>query len=206
MDFSAIPRPAFGRLALHAEEARAVFTTKATVRRALMFKEASALLSRLPGPGEAVHAILTGRYDLMLLLVAILDLQRAPCRRLRIATLCYNRRNAVELLGLLESKKICGLTLLCSSFFREHNKELHQWFRDELEAFPGSTIAHARSHCKVIAFDFADGTGLVAESSANLRANGNREQLVLLNDRALHDWHAKWIEELTDHDHHHEAD
>jgi hypothetical protein len=136
----------------------------------------------------------------MLLLVAILDMHRAACRRLRIATLCYNRRNAVELLGLLESKRIGGLTLLCSSFFVEHNRELHEWFHGELAAFPGSRIAHARSHCKVFAFDFADGTGLVAESSANLRANGNREQLILLNDRALHDWHSHWIDELVNHD------
>jgi len=196
MDFSAIPRPAFGRHAQHVAENQppVVLSVKTAARRAMMFKEAKELLAQLPGPGEAVHAIMTGRYDLTLLLVALLDLHPAACRRLRIATLCYNRRNAAELLGLLESKKVGALTLLASSFFRDHNKELDEWFRGELAEFPGSTTAVARSHCKVVCFDFADGVGLVMEGSANLRTNGNREQLFLCHDRALHDWHAQWID------------
>jgi hypothetical protein len=140
---------------------------------------------------------MTGRYDLMLLLVALLDLHPAPCRRLRITTLCYNRRNAVEMLGLLEAGKVGGLTLLASSFFRGHNKALCEWFAGELAAYSGSVAAYARSHCKVVCFDFADGAGLVLEGSAKLRTNGNREQLVLCHDRALHDWHALWIDDLV---------
>src|ERR1700719_4500437 len=170
MDFSAIPRPAFGRHAQHAEDKTpGVLTTKAKARRAMMFKEAKELLSALPGPGEAVHAVMTGSYDLMLLLVALLDLHPAPCRRLRIATLCFNQRNSVELLGLLEAGKIGGLTLLASDFFRGHNKELFEGFRADLKEFAKSKIAAARSHCKVVCYDFADGAGLVLEGSANLR-------------------------------------
>ena len=198
MDFAAIPRPAFGRHAQHAEDkAPGVHHAKATARRAMMFKEAKELLSALPGPGEAVHAIMTGRYDLMLLLVALLDLHPTPCRRLRIATLCFNRRNAVEMLGLLESGKIGGLTLLASSFFKANNKELFESFRDDLADFPTSRIAAARSHCKVVCFDFADGTGLVLEGSSNLRTNSNREQMALMNDRGLHDFHAAWLDRMV---------
>jgi hypothetical protein len=198
MDFSTIPRPAFGCYAQHVEDkAPAVLKAKAKARRAVMFKEAGELLAVLPGPGEAVHAIMTGGYDLMVLLTALLEIHPAPCRRLRIATLCYNKRNAVELLGLLESGKIGGLTLLASDFFQSHNKELGEWFQGELAAFPGSKTAVARSHCKVVCFDFADGAGLVLEGSANLRTNGNREQMILCHDRTLHDWHAQWIDELV---------
>jgi hypothetical protein len=198
MDFQAIPRPAFGRHAQHAEDKTpGVVSVKAATRRAMMFREAGQLLRSLPGPGEAVHALMTGSYDLMVLLAALLDLHPFPCRRLRIATLCYNKRNAVELLGLLETGKVGGLTLLASSFFRGHNKELDEWFRGELTAYPGSRTAAARSHCKVVCFDFADGTGLVLEGSANLRTNGNREQMLLCHDRQLHDWHAQWIDELV---------
>ncbi len=140
---------------------------------------------------------MNGNYlDLMVLLVALLDLHPAPCRRLRIATLCFNKRNAVELLGLLESGKIGGLTLLASTFFQGHNKELDEWLRGELAGYPGSKTAAARSHCKVVCFDFEDGAGLVLEGSANLRTNGNREQMILCHDRELHDFHAAWIEEI----------
>ena len=198
MDFNAIPRPAFGRQALHAEDKTpSTLTAKATVRRALMFKEAKELLCALPTPGESVHAIMTGRYDLMLLLVALLDLHPAPCKRLYVATLAFNKRNAVELLALLESGKIGGLTLLASSFFRDHNKGLVEWFAEEIAEYPGSVAAYARNHAKVICFDFADGAGLVLETSANLRTNGNWEQLTVMRDRPLHDWHALWISERT---------
>jgi len=201
MDFSAIARPAFGKLAQHVEaKSPGVFTGKTAARRAMMFKEARELLTALPKPGESVHGIMTGAYDLMVLLVALLDLHPAPCRRLRIATLCYNRRNAVELLGLLESAKIGGLTLLASDFFRGHNKEVDEWFRGELAAFPSSRTAAGRSHCKVVCFDFADGAGLVLEGSANLRTNSNREQIALINDRPLHDFHATWIDDMVNRD------
>ena len=87
--------------------------------------------------------------------------------------------------------------MLASDFFRGHNKELDEWFRGELTAYPDSRIAAARSHCKVVCFDFADQAGMVLEGSANLRTNGNREQLALVNDRALHDFHAAWIDQMV---------
>jgi hypothetical protein len=198
MDFGAIPRPAFGRHAQHVEaKGPGVHNAKATARRAMMFKEARELLSVLPDPGEAVHAIMTGTYDLCVLLAALLDLHPAPCRRLRIATLCFNRRNTVELLGLLESGKIGGLTILASSFFKGHNKGLFETFRDELAAFPGSKIAAARSHAKLALYDFADGTGLMVEGSANLRTNNNAEAVAVIRDRSLHDFFARWVDDWT---------
>jgi hypothetical protein len=35
----------------------------------------------------------------------------------------------------------------------------------------------------------------VFEGSANLRTNNNTEQLTIIRDRAIHDWHAEWIDE-----------
>jgi len=201
MDFSTTPRPtfgnsrpAFGRLQQHCEDLTNPFKGKAAIRRALMFKEAAELLTALPGPGESVHCIQSGNVDLCVILMAILDMHPAPCLTLRIATLCWAKRNCVELLAALESKKIGTLTLLASNFFKSHYKELDQWFRDELAAFPGSRTATARSHCKVVCIDFADGSALVLEGSANLRSNHNLEQLTISRDRDLHDWYAAWID------------
>jgi hypothetical protein len=190
-----VNRPAFGRLAQHQEERPTAFKGKAAVRRAMMFKEAAELLTALPGPGgESVHCIQSGNLDLCVALMAILDMHPAPCLTMRVATLCYAKRNCLELLAALESKKIGTLTLLASNFFKSHYKELDQWFRDELAAFPGSRMATARSHAKVVCIDFADGTALVLEGSANLRSNHNAEQLSITSDRALHDWYAAWID------------
>src|SRR5262249_4635712 len=113
---------------------------------------------------------------------------------------CYNRRNAAELLGLLDARPALELTLLVSAFFRDHNKQLHEWFAGELGAHPRARIAAARSHCKVVCFDLGADDGLEFEGSANLRTNRNREQLTAIRDRQLHDWHATWIDNLVNAD------
>jgi hypothetical protein len=120
------------------------------------------------------------------------------CRHLRIATLCFSKRNAAELLSLLDARPGMALTLLVSSFFRDHNKGLFETFADDLKAHQDARLAAARSHCKVVCFDVSADDALVFEGSANLRTNKNREQLAVFRDRALHDWHAGWIDEMVD--------
>ena len=115
---------------------------------------------------------------------------------MRIATLCYNARNLTEMVRLLDSGAVGQMTLLCSAFFRDHNTEL---WEETLEEFRDrrQRAAAARSHAKVVTFAFTDGRRLAVEGSANLRSNGNREQLLLADGAALHDWHAGWIDELV---------
>ena len=71
----------------------------------------------------------------------------------------------------------------------------------DLTGFPCVTVAAARSHCKVVCFDLGKRDALVVEGSANLRTNKNIEQLTAFRGRALHDWHAAWIDELVRADH-----
>ena len=138
-----------------------------------------------------------GTFDLCQVIIATVN--RVPsCRHLRIATLCFSKRNAAELLGLLESRPALRLTLLVSAFFRSHNKELFEGFAADLQDLADrASIAAARSHAKVVAFDLGDGDGLVFEGSANLRTNGNREQLTAIRDAELCKWHSEWIDSLV---------
>ena len=101
------------------------------------------------------------------------------------------------MLSLLDARPGLALTLLVSSFFRDHNKGLFEAFADDLKAHPHARLAAARSHCKVVCFDVSMDDGLVFEGSANLRTNKNREQLAVFRDRPLHDWHAGWIDEMV---------
>jgi hypothetical protein len=194
MHFATAPRVTFARKpadaglpAPHAERAKA--------RRAARLARAADALAVLPGPGEAVHALLTGRFDLMHLLVALID-RLGTVDAMRIATLCYNARNLAEMTALLDSGRVKSLTLLCSDFFRQHNKAL---WEQTLEQFRprGQRAAAARSHAKVVTFAFTSGRRLTLEGSANLRSNGNREQLLIADGAALHDWHSAWIDELV---------
>jgi hypothetical protein len=45
--------------------------------------------------------------------------------------------------------------------------------------------------------EWAGGACLTLETSANLRTNSNQEQLTLVNDRPLCDWHGAWIDALV---------
>lgn len=198
LSFRDLPRPAFGRAAQHAD-APPRLHTRAERRYRRAARTAAELLPDLPAPGTAVHCLMLGTFDLCQVIAATVTSAPA-CRHLRIATLCYSKRNVAELCGLLEPRPErvpLALTLLVSLFFREHNKELHEWAVAELGQFPNVRIGAARSHCKVALFDLGDGDGLVLEGSANLRTNKNREQLVAVRDRELHDWHAGWIDTLV---------
>jgi hypothetical protein len=167
---------------------------KADGRRFAMLAAADEVLGVLPGPGESVHTLMTGFYDLMHVIVRLLD-RLGPCPSLRIATLSYNARNLAELSRLIEAGRVGTVSLLCSAFFRDHNKDLFQRTREAL-AGAGGRVAAARNHCKVVCLRYPPGERLVLEGSANLRTNRNREQLTLVRGDTLHDWHCSWIDEV----------
>jgi hypothetical protein len=190
----AAPRVSFGRRPV-GNGTPHPHTDRAAVRRTAQLVEAADALAVLPGPGEAVHALMTGRYDLMHLLVCIID-RLGTVEAMGVATLSFNARNLAEMVALLDAGKVKTLTLLCSRFFAEHNAGL---WEEALSDFRqrGQRAAAARSHAKVITFAFASGRRLTVEGSANLRSNGNREQLLIADGAGLHDWHAAWIDELV---------
>lgn len=194
--FAAIPRPAFGSARQHLPQHPPRHLARAEHRYQRAARTAAELLPGLPQPGEAVHALMTGTDDLCQVITATAA-RLTTLRVLRIATLCFSKRNAAELLALLEHRPELRLSLLVSAFFRGHNKELVERFAADLADHPTATRAAARSHCKVVAFDVADDDGSVIEGSANLRTNKNREQLCVIRDCGLHDWHAAWIDEMV---------
>ena len=86
---------------------------KADSRRFAMLAAADEVLSVLPGPGESVHCLMTGFYDLMHVIVRLID-RLGPCPSLKIATLSYNARNLAELSHLVETGGAVTVSLLCS--------------------------------------------------------------------------------------------
>lgn len=195
-NFAAITRPVFGRAAQNQPAPPKPLRTKAEARYQRAARTAAELLPELPEPGEAVHALMLGTFDLMQVITATMRFV-PTCSHLRIATLCFSKRNAAELLGLLESFPQLRLTMLVSEFFKGHNAELFEKFADEMKMHPTARLAAARTHAKVVIFDLGAEDGLVFEGSANLRTNGNREQLAVFRDRCLHDFHAEWIDQMV---------
>ncbi len=196
LSFGSIPRPAFGSAKQHLAAPAGTaprLTTKADRRHMRAALLAAELLPELPKPGETVHALMLGTFDLCQVIGATAKLL-PDLRHLRIATLCYSKRNVKELAHLLETRPGLALTLLVSVFFVVNNKDGHEQTVAELTAYPNVTIGADRNHCKVVTFDFGKRDGLTFEGSANLRANKNREQLTATRSRPLHDFHAAWID------------
>ena len=197
LSFASIPRPAFGSVKQHLEAPKPAprLTTKADRRHAHAAKTAAELLPAIPEPGETVHALMTGGYNLCQVIVATAKLL-PDLKHVRIATLCFNKRNVSDLCALIETRKI-ALTVLTSRFFRNHNRDGYAASKVAFEAFPGCRLAYAKNHAKVTTFDFGTGDALVFEGSANLRANDSLEQLAAFRSRPLHDFHAAWIDDLV---------
>jgi hypothetical protein len=165
-------------------------------RRAAGIKEAADTLAQLPAEGESLHCVMTARLDMTDVVNALLG-KLGRCTAAHVATLGYNRRNFKAMLAWLDSGQVGSLVLVASIFFRSHNGELWEETLAELQR-RGCRAACCPSHCKVMALEFADGTHLAVEGSANLCSNGSaREQFVIVHDRELCWWHSSWIDALV---------
>jgi hypothetical protein len=168
---------------------------RASLRRKAQLRRAAEVIPHLPGPGESLHALLTGFFDFALVLTCVLRSRPAPCEALRVATLSFSKRNVQEMCGWLDAGLVQRLTLLCSDFMKEGNAETFFGAVKELAEQRGQTVGAARCHAKVACLHFADGLKLAFEGSMNQSTNRNLEQMAVINDPGLHDWHSAWIDQ-----------
>ena len=161
---------------------RQAFTARINKRRFASLQAAEDALDKLPSDGESLHGIMTGFYDLMHLLIVILQRLESPCQVMRIATLSLSRRNVQEMAALIDGKQAAKIDLMTSDFFRKHDKEIFAELVQEFQS-RGQRVAAARSHCKIVTMVLEDGRRYVCEGSANLRTNRNLEQFSLTQSR-----------------------
>jgi hypothetical protein len=167
---------------------------KASLRRKAQLRKAAEVIPHLPGPGESLHTLLTGYFDFALVLTCVLRSRPCPCDHVRIATLSFGPKNTQEMARWLDEGLVRRLTLLCADFMAKASPKVFQGAVAELAEQRGQVVGSARCHAKVVTLAFADGMRLSFEGSANLRTNRNLENLAVVNDPGLHDWHAAWID------------
>jgi hypothetical protein len=167
---------------------------KAGLRRKAQLRKAAEIIPHLPGPGESLHTLLTGFFDFALVLTCVIRSRPCPCDHARIATLSFGPKNTQEMARWLDEGLVGRLTLLCADFMAKASPEVYQGAVAELVERRGQVVGAARCHAKVVTLAFADGLRLSFEGSANLRTNRNLENLSVVNDAGLHDWHAAWID------------
>jgi hypothetical protein len=167
---------------------------RANLRRRAQLKRASEVIPHLPSPGESLHTLLTGYFDFALVLTCVLRSHPSPCEHARIATLSFGRRNVEEMAKWLDEGLVGRLTLLAADFMAKASPEVYGGAVKELVQQRGQVVASGRCHAKVTTLAFEDGLRLTFEGSANLRTCRNLENVTIINDSGLHDFHAQWID------------
>jgi hypothetical protein len=175
---------------------RRAFLARTHRRRFACLRAAAEALDVLPGEGESLHGVMTGLYDLMHLVVCLLQRFDCLCVTMRIATLSLSARNVQEMVALLDAGSVGRLDLLASDFFKRHEKDIMAELLKEFSE-RGQRVAIARSHCKVVTMALVDGRRYVLEGSANLRTNKNAEQFCLSRYPALHRWYDVWLSQMV---------
>lgn len=152
-------------------------------------------LATLPGPGQSLHGIISGRYALWELVPAIIERTGNYVDDLHLATLSFSQANAAEILDLFDRAHIKRISLLVSHYFKATSPQIYDALVPKLLE-RGQTVLAMRTHCKIILMSMSDGTKYVAESSANLRSCKNIEQFVLTNCPDLYGFHRGWMGEV----------
>jgi len=161
-------------------------------------RNAAKHLQRLPDPGESVHIIMRGNFNAWDMVPAMLQLAGgAAIDELYLTTLGFNKSNAIELFNLFDVGLVRKIGFICSIYFRDANVSEYQALADGMRERNQRVLA-MRNHTKIILARFEDGRTFAIESSANLRAARNLEQMTIHAAEDLFDFHKKWIVEMLD--------
>jgi hypothetical protein len=153
-------------------------------------------IGRLPEPGEAFHLVTAKRYSLWHVVLAVLQLgSPSTIARLTVATLGFSKTNLEELLQLLDAGQIGKVDFLFSVYFKSLEREVCERLIHELTT-RGQRVVAMLTHAKVMLLELSDGRGFTVESSANLRSCSSIEQITLIQDRSLLDFHRAWIDDI----------
>lgn len=160
--------------------------------------QAAASIQRVPGPTEALHLVVCGKFALWDVVPAILRITSpATIDSLRIATLGFSKTNVAELCQLLDAGRIRRVRLLASHYFKGTSRPIYQYAAEELAKRPAAAeFLSLRTHAKILLLQLSDGRTVTVEASANLRSCSNIEQVTLCGSPDLYTFHCRWIDDL----------
>jgi hypothetical protein len=181
---------------LTADRSHPARRTRRSFRDARALQTAQEAIGSLPGPDEATHLIVSGRFALWRLVPAALALADCSIDELLIGTLGFSRANIDGLCALLDSGRVKTLHLLASHYFKGTSGPTYQHAADLLASRPKARFVSLRTHAKLLLMKFSDGRRLTVESSANLRSCQNIEQMTLIGDPAVFEFHREWMLDL----------
>ncbi len=106
---------------------------KRELRDARQAESAAEAIGRIPGPDEAIHLVVCGKFSLWDSVPAVLTFARpATIANLHIATLGFSKNNIAALCVLLDSGWIREVSLLCSHYFQGTSTSIYDFAAAEL--------------------------------------------------------------------------
>ena len=155
------------------------------------------VLDGLPAPGESLHIVSAAKFDYWTWVPVLIN-WLGNSDHLYCSTWALSRINARELFTIWDAGAIHSreVNILTGTYFKSRETDVYSYLVDGLRSRGGRYRAFA-NHSKVLLLANAKKkTWLTIEGSANLTGNPRVEQYVLTNDRALHDFHREWMEEV----------
>lgn len=169
-----------------------------TRRRFARLRQKQALrkiMPRLPAPGESLHAVGPGQHDFFTFIPEVIALM-GRVDRLTCSTWTINHPNAVELIEIWDRGLIGTVDFLTGDYFKARETGIYTMLVNALRRRGGRYRAFM-NHAKLLMFGSEErDTWVTITASANLTANPRMEIFVIINDRALYDFHRSWIEEV----------
>ena len=150
-----------------------------------------------PAVGEAIHIVSGAKFDFWTWTPVIVG-WLGVTDQLFCSTWTASRGNVMELLALHDSGKIAPgqIHALAGTYFKRRETAVYSLLLDGIRQRGGRFRAF-QNHAKVLLLaNAAQGHFLTIEGSANFTSNPRLEQYVITNDKALHDWHKAWMEEV----------
>lgn len=167
-------------------------------RDARKIKTAAEAMGHIPTATQAIHMVISGRFALWDLVPAVLELAGGPIiTSLHIATLGFSRNNIADLCQLLDAGRIGAVKLLASHYFKGTSGGIYDFAVAELDQRKDKAkFLSVRTHAKLLLMHLSDNRTVTIESSANLRSCQNIEQMTVLGDPHLYQFHTAWIDDL----------
>jgi hypothetical protein len=147
----------------------------------------------LPAPGEAHHIITNGKFDFYDALPRVLELGQMHNATVTAATWCCNHRCALDLIDRIESGQIGSMKLIVGLYLKRREQAVFSTLANGLTKH-GQKLLATECHAKIFTIQHAQ-NHITIEGSANWTSNPRIEQFTITNDRGLHDFHRKWIDD-----------
>jgi hypothetical protein len=163
----------------------------------LQMERVAEILPDPPAPRESVHIVSNAQYDFAAWIPhALTWMGRADA--LYVSTWTLSRPNALDLFAMHDAEQIARgqIHFLTGLYFKRRETAVYAMLLEGIRARGGRYKAF-ENHAKVLLIACAARRlWITVEGSANLTANPRVEQYVVTNDRALHDFHRGWMEEV----------